>query len=100
MLLMWRSKLLSAPVLTASTSSFSISSLDGRLAARAPNAPPCNFIERTVTFMTTQSGALSEFAALICMNFSAPMSEPKPASVTTKSAAPNASLSAIIDELP
>ena len=85
---------------TASTSSFSISSFEGLLAALSPNAPPWSFIERTVTFITTQSADFPEFAALMCMNFSAPMSEPNPASVTTKSAALSANLSAIIEEFP
>ena len=53
-----------------------------------------------MTFITTQSGPLPEVAALICMNFSAPMSEPNPASVTTISAALKASLSAMILEFP
>ena len=57
-------------------------------------------MERTVTFMTTQSGALPEVAALMCMNFSAPMSEPNPASVTTKSAAASAIRSAMMLEFP
>ena len=57
-------------------------------------------MDRTVTFMTTQSGAFPEVAALMCINFSAPMSEPNPASVTTMSAEAKAIRSAMMLEFP
>lgn len=53
--------------------------------------------------MTTQSGVRPLERHLIFMNFSAPMSAPKPASVTTKPSFPtslSAMASAITDEFP
>ena len=64
------------------------------------NPPPCNFILLTVTLITTQSGVLPDANALICKAFSAPISAPKPASVTTYSEHESAKESAMIEELP
>ena len=57
-------------------------------------------MERTVTLRTTQSGRTPEASDLICRAFSAPMSAPKPASVTTNSQEDRAMVSATTDELP
>ena len=76
-------KLLAAPFLVASTFSDSNSSFGGLLPPPVEKPPPCNFILLTVTFITTQSGVLPEAKDLICRAFSAPISAPKPASVTT-----------------
>ena len=72
----------------------------GTDATAAPNTPACIFMLRTVTFMTTQSGGIPLARALMCMNFSAPMSEPNPASVTTKSFVVSATRSAMMLEFP
>ena len=56
-----------------------------------------------VATITTQSGVSPLYRHLMFMNFSAPMSAPKPASVTTKPSGPtsfSASASATMDELP
>ena len=47
--------------------------------------PPCNFRARTVATMTTASGLMPALRHLMFMNFSAPRSAPKPASVTVYS---------------
>lgn len=72
----WRSKF-TIPCFNASTfSSFKLS-----LAI-----PPCILIARIVATTTTADGSKPASRALISMNFSAPKSDPKPASVTTISA--------------
>mmetsp|Transcript_12313 Transcript_12313/g.34733 ORF Transcript_12313/g.34733 Transcript_12313/m.34733 type:complete len:207 (+) Transcript_12313:308-928(+) len=83
MLVTWRARLVAAPCRAAASLLCATSSGFGRLPAAAPKAPPWSFMARTVTVMTTQSGVIPEEAALMWKNFSAPMSEPKPASVTT-----------------
>ena len=74
--------MLTKPRRRASTSSF----------CRSGTAtPPWNFSARTVATTTTASGRSPDLRHLMSMNFSAPRSDPKPASVTTMSA----SLSAV-----
>ena len=62
--------------------------------------PPCIFRARTVATITAASGRKPEARHLMLKNFSAPMSEPKPASVTTISLVARARRSARIELLP
>mmetsp|Transcript_2623 Transcript_2623/g.7805 ORF Transcript_2623/g.7805 Transcript_2623/m.7805 type:complete len:204 (+) Transcript_2623:536-1147(+) len=94
-----RARLVLAP-LRAAAASLSLTSSGGGRVGLGPKAPPCSFIARTVHAITTQSGRQPLARALMLKNFSAPMSEPKPASVTTKSAAPSATRSATTLEFP
>ena len=72
-----------APARTASTFSVSISSLVGLEPPPPATPPPCNFIDLTVTLRTIQLGATPDARALMWRAFSAPISAPNPASVTT-----------------
>ena len=86
----WRARL-GNPARTASTFSAPRSSLA---------TPPCIFRARIVEVITTALGAQSAYRALMSMNFSAPRSVPKPASVTTMSASDRAVLVAMAELQP
>ncbi len=62
--------------------------------------PPCIFSARIVATITTALGLKPALRALMFMNFSAPKSEPKPASVTTISASLRAVCVAIMELQP
>ena len=62
--------------------------------------PPCIFNARTVATITAASGARPDARHLISKNFSAPISAPKPASVTTISLVASAARSAMIELFP
>ncbi len=62
--------------------------------------PPCILSARTVATTTAASGTRPEARHLMSKNFSAPMSAPKPASVTTMSEVARATRSAMIELLP
>ena len=68
----------------SSDSRFSARSSGGRgLPAMTLPRPPCILRARMVATMTTQSGTRPLVRHLMSMNFSIPMSAPKPDSVTT-----------------
>lgn len=93
---------LGSPCFTKSTFSVVYSGFNGMPGVTA-GPPPCIFNARTVVTRTTASGVFCAARHLMSKNFSMPMSEPKPASVTQKPFRPtnfNAILSAIIDEQP
>ena len=66
----------------------------------ATATPPWNFRARTVTTTTATSGRSPVARHLMSMNFSAPRSAPKPASVTTQSPSLSAARVAITELQP
>ena len=89
----------SPPARTASGFSSSSAGSSGLPATILPT-PPCIFSARTVATTTAQSGARPEARHLMSKNFCAPMSAPKPASVTTISEVASATRSARMELLP
>mmetsp|Transcript_15187 Transcript_15187/g.37831 ORF Transcript_15187/g.37831 Transcript_15187/m.37831 type:complete len:484 (-) Transcript_15187:508-1959(-) len=83
---MWRARL-QQPAVTRPTSSV-VYAWGSGVPATTGGPPPCIFSARTVATSTTQSGARPDARHLMFMNFSMPMSAPKPASVTTYPSSP------------
>ena len=59
-----------------------VEGLDVGAARSFSSTPPCIFKARTVATITTAPGTMPALRHLMSMNFSAPRSAPKPASVT------------------
>ena len=87
------------PRRTASGLSSSSAGSSGLPATIRPT-PPCILRARTVATITAASGVRPEARHLMSKNFSAPMSAPKPASVTTMSFVASATRSARTELLP
>mmetsp|Transcript_15270 Transcript_15270/g.50138 ORF Transcript_15270/g.50138 Transcript_15270/m.50138 type:complete len:387 (+) Transcript_15270:537-1697(+) len=78
---------LATPFLTSSTSSFMYSNESG-LPGETGGPPPCSLSARTVATITAACGFKPEDRHFRFMNFSSPISAPKPASVSTNPPSP------------
>ena len=91
---------LSQPRRTPSGSSGKSAVVERLAGDRRGPRPPCILSARIVATITAAAGRMPDSRHLMSTNFWKPMSEPKPASVTTASTSLSAIRSATTDELP